>query len=996
MCGITGFCQLGAKDLDQTAHFMAEGLLHRGPDDSGIWSESDRGIAFGFRRLAILDLTSLGHQPMHSESGRFVIVFNGEIYNFLEIKKELIGKGCKFRGGSDTEVMLASFETWEIEQAVKKFNGMFAFAVWDSRERKLSLVRDRIGKKPLYYGWGNKCFFFGSQLNAIKRHPFFCPQIDRNALNHYMQRGYIPSPFSIYGGIYKLIPGSILNLSEQDLYELPQNFSPFLVKNFEKGPTPYWDLIETAIKAQEAPFKGNEAEALKKLKIILRDSVEKRMVSDVPLGAFLSGGVDSSLVVAIMQSLHQSPVKTFSIGFEDSDYDEAAYAGQIAQYLKTDHTEHYISESELLNIVPQLPQMYDEPLADASQIPTYLVSHLAKQHVTVALTGDGGDELFVGYNRYIWPERIFSILKYFPLVIREIVAHRALKLSPGTRRHFAHALSVLLSPTARFRRAEDLLEKLLGTLSFSNPDEIYNKLTTYWPVEAVLGNQLIKSQYAIGDFHMLSDFLLRTMFLDLGNYLPEDLLAKVDRASMAASLEIRSPLLDYRLIEFAATIPSVLRIKNGEKKYLLRSLLAQYLPRELFERPKMGFSAPVGRWLGGSLRGWAEDLLDESLLKREGYFDATLIRSRYREQQCGRYNWQNELWTVLMFQAWNHAQYQERDPPLPILLSSSVSTVEPDSEVRKVKISVVIPAFNEERILAETIAAVKANDFPVDDYEIIIVNNGSTDRTSEIVRRANVKLVECNRRFVGAARNLGVESAQGEYLAFLDADCVPHSDWLREGLKSLELEPCITGAVCGIPKDAEWLEKAWFSQKRSGRAEVAHINSGNLFVPRRLFAEVGGFDETMSSGEDAEFCCRAKTKVRVIADDRIQVVHFGNPKTIKAFLKREIWHGIGAIGSFKHSWFDKPLIGTVLFSLFLILQLFGFVVLINTGKVEFLVEGTVGIGSIVAGTVLYRIITGSPKTDFAALFLLYCIYYLGRMIAIGMIIIGRGDYQRTR
>lgn len=656
MCGIVGYCQSDRHDFQRITSSMADAVEHRGPDDSGVWWDESVGIAFGFRRLAILDLTPEGRQPMHSQSGRYVIVFNGEIYNFLDLKTELVRKGNRFRGGSDTEVILAAFETWGVEKSVLKFNGMFAFAVWDSKEQELFLVRDRIGKKPLFYGWCNGCFFFSSELKAIRRHPKFVPEVDRGALRQYMQRGYIPFPLSIYRYIYKLIPGSYLKISKDGLTRRPTNFTPYLCGAGGNGPVPYWDLMEAAIKSQANPFQGDENEAVEELEKLLCDATKKRMIADVPLGAFLSGGIDSSLIVAIMQSKHRDPVKTFTIGFDEADYNEAQFARKIAEYLKTDHTEFYLTSDEGLQIVPLLPNMFDEPLADASQIPSFLVSRLSRRDVTVALCGDGGDELFVGYNRYIWPQQILFRLGLMPQYLRRTLSRMGLGLSPSRRNQLAGILAKFTPHAIRPRRPGESLEKLLRIISAQDADDLYASLTTYWPADCVLGEESSRPQYSMENMQMLSDFLMRSMFLDLGGYLPEDLLAKVDRASMAASLEVRAPLLDYRIIEFAASIPSLIRAKNGEKKYLLRSLLSRYIPRELFERPKMGFSVPIGRWLHGPLKGWAEDLLDESRLKAEGFFDQELVSSRWEEQLRGVRNWQNELWTVLSFQAWNQAQ----------------------------------------------------------------------------------------------------------------------------------------------------------------------------------------------------------------------------------------------------------------------------------------------------------------------------------------------------
>jgi asparagine synthase (glutamine-hydrolysing) len=656
MCGITGYIQQGSPNLEPIIQEMAAALVHRGPDDAGTWCDGSAGVAFGFRRLSILDLSPEGRQPMRSGSGRYVIVFNGEVYNFPELKRELSGKGHRFSGGSDTEVILAAFETWGIAGSLPRFNGMFAMAVWDGEERRLSLARDRLGKKPLYYGWCGGCFFFGSELKALRRHPTFRPGIDHNALGQYMRRGYIPYPMSIFRGIHKLIPGSLLQLSEQELATPPAGFTPYLAGAGEHGPEPFWDLLAVAARSQADPFRGDEREALDELDRLLRDATLRRMRSDVPLGAFLSGGIDSSLVVALMQAEHHSPVKTFTIGFRESDYDEAPHARRIAGHLGTDHTELYLSADEGLDVIPDLPWIYDEPLSDASQIPTFLVSRLARRQVTVALCGDGGDEIFVGYNRYIWPERILSRLRFCPLGLRQAIGRTGLALPPAVRNRIGQGLAACLPASIRPQRPGESLEKLFRTISAGDADELYCDLTTYWPGQTVPAAELQGPQFTMDHLRMLPDFLSRSMFLDLGTYLPEDLLAKVDRASMAASIEVRAPLLDYRVVELAASIPSALRAKNGEKKYLLRALLERYLPRELYERPKMGFSVPIGRWLNGPLRSWAEDLLDESLLRREGFFDPAIIRSRWQEQRSGARNWQNELWTVLVFQAWHHAQ----------------------------------------------------------------------------------------------------------------------------------------------------------------------------------------------------------------------------------------------------------------------------------------------------------------------------------------------------
>ncbi len=642
MCGIAGFLspQGTREEAGRTIRRMTDTLIHRGPDDGGVWEDTRSGVALGNRRLAIVDLSPEGHQPMHSASGRYVLAFNGEIYNFWALREELEGLGHPFRGHSDTEVMLAAFTEWELEGALERFNGMFAFALWDREERSLYLARDRLGEKPLYYGWMGETLLFGSELKALKVHPTFRGEISRNALALYLRYQYIPAPYTIYEGISKLSPGTRLTIDEAG------NVS---------GPVPYWSAKEAAERGVTNPFSGSDTEAVDELDGMLRDSVRMRMVADVPLGAFLSGGIDSSAVVAAMQSQSDRPVRTFSIGFYEEEYSEAEHAKAVARHLGTEHTELYVTPEEAMSVIPKLPTLYDEPFSDPSQIPTYLVSQLARRHVTVSLSGDGGDELFAGYNRYFWVESIWGKVGWMPQGLRGALAEALTAVSPqGWERAFKK-LGPVLPTKARQRIPGDKLHKLAEVLTVKNPEAMYLNLVSLWkrPDAVVIGgSEPLVTLTDPGRWADLPDLTQRMMYLDTVTYLPDDILVKVDRASMGVSLEGRVPFLDHRLVEFAWRVPLGMKIKDGKSKWLLRQVLNQYVPKKLIERPKMGFGVPIDAWLRKPLRGWAEDLLDERRLRREGFFDPRPIREKWAEHLSGMRNWQYPLWDVLMFQAW--------------------------------------------------------------------------------------------------------------------------------------------------------------------------------------------------------------------------------------------------------------------------------------------------------------------------------------------------------
>ncbi|MCX7626809.1 MAG: asparagine synthase (glutamine-hydrolyzing) [Methylophilaceae bacterium] len=652
MCGLTGFWQPDGVHPDAAAaqvRRMADALRHRGPDDGGVWVDADAGLALGHRRLSILDLSPAGHQPMLSACGRWAIVFNGEIYNHLELREALAkvgagGTALTWRGHSDTETLLAAIETWGIRATLEKLVGMFAFALWDRQARTLTLARDRMGEKPLYYGWVKGALVFASELKAIRVFPGFDNAIERRALTLFLRHNNIPAPWSIYQNIWKLPPGCFVQFTAQDGTAVGQG-----------RVETYWSLRYVAEAGLRGPFPGADAEAVEELERLLKQSLIGQMMADVPLGAFLSGGIDSSTVVALMQSLSSRPVKTFTIGFHEGEYDEAQHARAVARHLGTDHAEWYVTPRDALDVIPKLPTLYDEPFADSSQIPTHLVSILARRQVTVALSGDGGDELFGGYNRYFWEQSLWRKLSCVPLPLRRVAGSAVKSLSPAAWNRLYGIVHGLLPARYRFRLPGDKLHKAAALFAADRPEEIYLRLVSHWedPAAVVIRGEEPRTPITDPSAWLdCPDFEQRMMYLDAITYLPDDILVKVDRAAMGVSLETRVPLLDHRIVEFAWRLPLSMKIREGQGKWLLRQLLYKHVPKELIERPKMGFGVPIDHWLRGPLREWAEDLLAEERLRREGFFDPAPIRRRWAEHLSGQRNWQFLLWDVLMWQAW--------------------------------------------------------------------------------------------------------------------------------------------------------------------------------------------------------------------------------------------------------------------------------------------------------------------------------------------------------
>ena len=643
MCGIAGFYD-GAKRQNEPLVLlkeMGEAVAHRGPDDNGEWYSSEFGIGLSHRRLAILDLSQAGHQPMESNEGRFTLVFNGEIYNHAQLRHQLLGedKSFSWRGNSDTETLLACFDSWGIERTLKQAIGMFAMAVLDQVSGELSLIRDRVGEKPLYYGWHDDCFLFGSELKALKCHPSFKKIIDRESISLLCRYNYIPAPYCIWKNTKKLLPGTILTLNLQTR---------------ETTSVAFWDFKDIA-EAQSQMFSNeSEKDMLNRTELLLSKAVKRQLGSDVPLGAFLSGGIDSSIIVALMQAQSNTAIKTFSIGFQDERYSEAGYAKKVAGHLDTDHSELYVSAEEAQKVASDLSSIYDEPFADSSAIPTFIVSRFAKEKVSVCLSGDGGDELYCGYNRYLMTKRVWRVLKIIPLPLRRLLCRLLLIINPRKWDQLGRVLNLMLPFEIPAYFGDKVHKAAYAIPSTSNAD-LYKNLVSIWhdPESVVLDAE--EPVTIVTDFFgqpNLKSNVEVMMAVDMLSFLPDDILVKVDRAAMAVSLETRVPFLDHSVIESAYRIPLAMKYRNGKSKWPLREILYKYVPKSLIDRPKMGFGIPLDSWLRGPLYDWADNLLNVTRLEEDGFFSPEAVREKWTQHQSGARNWSSQLWSILMFNCW--------------------------------------------------------------------------------------------------------------------------------------------------------------------------------------------------------------------------------------------------------------------------------------------------------------------------------------------------------
>jgi asparagine synthase (glutamine-hydrolysing) len=649
MCGIAGLLRPGGGDesqLSTIARHMTDALGYRGPDGEGYWTHARAGVAFGHRRLSVLDLSQAGHQPMHSDCGRFTVTFNGEIYNHLDIRAELEAAGVapNWRGHSDTETLLYAVRQWGVEVALRRFSGMFALALWDEREQTLTLARDRFGEKPLLYGWSRRDLVFASELKALATHPAWSPSLDRNALTSFMRYAYVPAPSTIWRGIRKLPSASYVTFTAD---ASPGNMP---------APKPYWSLRQTVMAAQTNRIT-DEQEAVAELQRLLSNAIKRQCLSDVPLGAFLSGGIDSSTIVALMQAQTSQPVRTFTIGFREDAFDEASDARKVAAHLGTSHTELYVDPRTAMDVIPKLPRIYDEPFADSSQIPTHLVSALARQHVTVALSGDAGDELFGGYNRHVWGDSLNARFAAMPAALRHALGIFLRAVSPEPAGTIARLAAPLLPARFNVRRAGDQMAKLARIIGSASLDEMHRELCSIDndPVQTVMQGEESGS-WSTDEMNRMTgklDPLDRMTLADSLSYLTDDILQKVDRAAMAVALESRVPFLDKDVVEFAARIPPGMKVRDGRGKWLVRQVLYQHVPQNLVDRPKTGFGIPIDDWLRGPLKSWASDLLSPARLQAQNLFNADRVTGRMAEHMSGRRNHGSWLWNVLMAQAWH-------------------------------------------------------------------------------------------------------------------------------------------------------------------------------------------------------------------------------------------------------------------------------------------------------------------------------------------------------
>ena len=651
MCGLAGFWDPTCDRFEPVIFAMTNALRHRGPDGAGYWLDGRCGVALGHRRLAVIDVSDRGRQPMFSASGRFAIVYNGEIYNFEALRREILrlrGGNYPFVGGSDTEVLLAAVEQWGVDRALRRMEGMFAFVLWDREKKTLYLVRDRLGIKPLYYATVGGAFIFGSELKALMAYPRFSPEVDRDALAQYLRYSSVPAPATIFEGVQKICPGEMITVTAPRDRE----------RSAGVHRRQWWSASDVVVDGQKHPFAGDAEEAADFLEETLTRAVGARMIADVPLGAFLSGGIDSSTIVALMQKQSRRPVKTFSIGMASERYDEAHDAGLVAAHLGTDHTGLVVEPSDVLAVIPRLAELYDEPFADSSQLPTFMVSQLARKEVTVALSGDGGDELFGGYNRHLWGPRLWAAMRKIPRPFREALSRATTSVAPDRWDELFGVVDGFLPQAARVRMAGDKMHKMAAVFSASDKEELYRRLTSQWKDPASVVLRSVDRPREFGDGPPLG-LAQQWMYRDLVGYLPDDILTKVDRASMGVALEARVPFLDQRVVSLAWRLPVKCKIRAGQGKWLLRQVLYRHVPRELVERPKMGFGVPMDAWLRGPLREWADALLEPYRLAREGFFDPEPVTKIWREHQSGRRNWAYLLWNVLVFQDWWQSQRRQ-------------------------------------------------------------------------------------------------------------------------------------------------------------------------------------------------------------------------------------------------------------------------------------------------------------------------------------------------
>ena len=984
MCGLAGIltCERPrAEVLEARALSMSACITHRGPDDHGTWAEPSAGLALGFRRLSIVDLSALGHQPMASGSGQFTLVFNGEVYNHVELRAELLAAGWKFRGHSDTEVILGAFERWGIAAAVTRFVGMFAIAVWDAEKRTLSLIRDRVGIKPIFYQLKGGTLLFASELKALMSAPEFDRTMDTDAVGAYLRYLYVPAPQSIFEHTKKVLPGHVLTLAENATVISDEA---------------YWSLDEVATAGRANPFEGSEQDATDELERLLTVAVKLRMRADVPMGALLSGGIDSTTVVALMQKSSARPVRTFSIGFPGTPHDEMASAASIATRLGTDHTQMPVTAQDALDVVPMLPRLFDEPFADPSQIPTYLVSKLARRDVTVAVSGDGGDELWAGYSRYIDGQPIIRRALRASPALRQLAAAGIDTVGGHTLARGYGITSPLVAKPLRRRLVGDKARKLSLLLRQDSEAGMYRSLLSAWqdPGRLLVAGEPRPSRVEEllarrADLPLLERMLL----VDQQTYLADDLLSKLDRASMAASLEARVPLLDHRVIEYSWRIPAHMKIRDGRGKWLLRQVLYRHVPPAEVDRPKVGFSVPIEEWLRGGLRPWAESLLLGS--RENSALLARPVERAWKDFLEGGSTSGLSLWTLLMFRAWR----SEWGAVMPsgafgfTRVGAPVGTV---PAVAPPRIAVIVPFLNAMSFLPLTAPSVLATARRVGNAELVYVDNGSTDGSAEYLRSLDsaIRVEIVTGGTIAALRNEGVKQTDAPVLAFLDSDCAVEEDYLDTALQTLkETGADATGSRVVLPDSVSWIDRVWHELHFVPRdREVQYINSGNFVVSREAFASAQGFREDLRTGEDAELGQRLwEAGYRIWASPRVKAVHYGNAGSLRQFYRRMVWHGLGMFGTVTARRIDRP---TAMMVLHIVATLLGAIILADPSLDPWQrVAATVGLQLLIpAATVAARVVQVGRAGSLPAGLALYWLYYWARIEALVRIGFGSDEH----